>query len=620
MKKNNLYIILSLILLSFSACLDEDPKYTLNGTTVYESEETVEQALLGCYGYMTISNGYGQMWQEIPVAASGLTWTGHGGSDNDRMVLLDMSATNGMVTYPWNGMYKVISEVNAFLGGIEGSSLRDEFKQQKIGEAKCLRALAYYNLITLFGDVPLKKIASSSDGISSSRVPKEEVFNFLLQDLEDALTISQTSSVGRFNSWAVKALQGKIYYKMATLDINKTENLNKAKAKFDEVYNAHVYQLEPNFSTLFGSFVNKSKESIIQFNFTTTSTISYNRGSNRFAPPTSTTGISWGTYSPLKAAYDLHYGTYPNDPRINVNFLTRYRARTGNSQPNPEVQARDFASPNDSIYTYPYLTYTANIKTATAADSVFKNGVKGKELIKYVAVLPYDKFPNKMNPSVNVIDNYRATSDTLYNYAVRNSVKDVFAKSGSQTLRPWYGKLYDQNQIGTYSSKNLMVYRYSEMLLLMADVYNELGYTSQAVGFVNEVLDRARTSDNSKGVEPKAWSASLSQSQVKEKLYFEKIIELMGEPSMFDVTRQGGIEMLRKLLTLNNSHEITAASVTEFYITRNNWLDNFFNTDATTGVTTLTDDYLKRNLLLPIPSSEIASNPGIDYSQNNYGY
>lgn len=223
------------------------------------------------------------------------------------------------------------------------------------GEAKFLRGLAYYNLVSLFGDVPLKTAASSSDGISVPRSPQAEVLALVVQDMKDAMAIDSKIVDGRANSWAAKAFLGKVYYKMACLGIDETANWTNAKNMFDDVYEAHIFDLEPKFGDLFGDYVTRSKEAIFQLNFTTSSTVCFNRASNRFAPPQATTGISWGTYKASKAAYDLHEGTYPGDPRINETFLTRWRNRSGNNQANPKPTVGDVLSPNDSTYLYPYL-------------------------------------------------------------------------------------------------------------------------------------------------------------------------------------------------------------------------------------------------------------------------
>ena len=78
-----------------------------------------------------------------------------------------------------------------------------------------------------------------------------------------------------------------------------------------------------------------------------------------------------------------------------------------------------------------------------------------------------------------------------------------------------FGKLYDQKQTGTMAHKNLMVYRYAEMLLLMADVYNELGDTPKAISLANEVLARARKSGTIASAQPADWPSSLTKDRLR---------------------------------------------------------------------------------------------------------
>lgn len=61
------------------------------------------------------------------------------------------------------------------------------------------------------------------------------------------------------------------------------------------------------------------------------------------------------------------------------------------------------------------------------------------------------------------------------------------------------------------------VYRYADMLLMMADVYNELGDKNKAIDLADEVLARARQSGSEPSDQPARWSASLTKEQVKEK-------------------------------------------------------------------------------------------------------
>ena len=158
-----------------SSCLDEEPLYTQNNEIVFSSSTNAELALLGCYSYLAYTGVYGQHWQENPIGGSGFGWSQRNGDDLDGLTSLQILSSNGQLTYTWNGMYKVISEVNAFLENLDKSGLSDDVKRQYGGEAKSIRALAYYGLVSLFGDVPLKVKASTSEGISVERSSVEVV-------------------------------------------------------------------------------------------------------------------------------------------------------------------------------------------------------------------------------------------------------------------------------------------------------------------------------------------------------------------------------------------------------------------------------------------------------------
>ena len=102
--------------------------------------------------------------------------------------------------------------------------------------------------------------------------------------------------------------------------------------------------------------------------------------------------------------------------------------------------------------------------------------------------------------------------------------------------------------------------------------------------------------------------------QVTEKLYFERIIELCGEPSIYDMVRIRGTVYFKKFLELNTTHELTILGEKNYTSSVNNFADRLLNNGS------LTDDFLKKNLLLPIPTSEIDANPGLTNNDNNFGY
>ncbi len=89
--------------------------------------------------------------------------------------------------------------------------------------------------------------------------------------------------------------------------------------------------------------------------------------------------------------------------------------------------------------------------------------------------------------------------------------------------------------------------------------------------------------------QPADWPTSLNQEEVRQKLFFERIIELCGEPGMYEMPRIRGTKYFKMALELHNNHEITIASDALYPASSNAWLDRIYN-----GTRGLTDEFLKR--------------------------
>lgn len=180
MKKLKYIFLLAgaLLLASCESWLDEDPQYTINTKTQFSTVENAKQALMGCYGYMSADNAYGQAWQEVTFGYCGFGWSQTNGSSTDLLVSMDGGIDETINTMAWRGMYKVIGETNAFIANIADSPLESADKLPMEAAARFLRALAYYNLAVTYGDVPLKTTPSAHDGVAVPRSPKNEVFDW----------------------------------------------------------------------------------------------------------------------------------------------------------------------------------------------------------------------------------------------------------------------------------------------------------------------------------------------------------------------------------------------------------------------------------------------------------
>ena len=436
---------------------------------------------------------------------------------------------------------------------------------------------------------------------------KNEVFELVRTDWEFAYeNLPEKDDDGFATKWAAKAYLGKLYHTLGCQGDNTA--WEKAKACFDEVM--PKYRLADKFSDLFVDYVQGSPESIFQLNFALAGSTTRNRGSWLVAPNGSCNGQAWDRIRASKALYDYFLATYPGDPRIESTFLTYWKSYAGVGK-GEKPKEEPIASARDTVYAYPYFTYTIEGEEKPA-------GWKKPKL--YVGRIPYEKLADPASPKAEEL--YAMIADTAtatpaekgYLKGLLSLLENATKKPSTNTKSwPYFKKPWDPEQSGNNSHKNLILYRYADMLLMAADVYNELGQTDKAITLANEVLKRARQSGNAS--QPADWKSGLSKEQVREKIYFERIFEGAGEPEMYQKMRLRGTELLKKAFEVNNGHGIIQESVANNPKGNGNWGERIFNDGNLND-----ENFLKKNLLLPVPKDEIDTNSALDYSDNNYGY
>lgn len=568
MKKLKLIYFL-LAICTFSSCLDEDPQYALNSESVFLDENTAQLALLSCYGQLTTYDGFGQAAQELLVGASGLGWAQTNASDQDRYVSLNVSSGCVITKMFWRSLYKTVSETTFFIENMKESPLDEDFKTGLVAQAKFLRGFSYYHLLTTFGGVPLRNTIPSLKSLSIPRATEEEIAAQIESDWKDAIGgLTETADAGKASGLAAHAYLAKLYWYLACQGKQASGNKTYWELALEQcefVYGK--FQLEPNYSNLFVQHSN-SKESIFQLNFSTESSTTGNRGSWIFAPQNSTAGISWGRIRISKAFHDYLKGTYPDDPRYSATVLSTWVNKSN----------------GENQFAYPKLSY------------------KEGRVIHNVEI-NYSICNDPTNPTVEELE---AVDDKL--------VKRFVQPTGEHYGWSYYKKAMDLNSTAQNSHMNLIVYRYADFLLMMADVLNESGETGKAISLVKEVLQRARQSGTPNAVYPKDWETNLTKDQVRDKIFWERLVELAGEQTMYCDARRRGTEYLKKVLEIQNNHHITRAIVENKELGEHRFKERLFNNGD------LTENFLKKNLRLPIPQEELNTNESISAGDQNYGY
>lgn len=246
-------LILSCFFLSCEDFLDETPKSlkTIVGISLLDAQESVN----GIYAFLRApydKTGYAKMAYSSLEVSTGFLKPALGTQDTDmedayRLIYSSSSANAELL---WSTYYKGIEAANvaiASIPNITDPELTTNIAKSLLGEAYFLRAYYYFQLVQIFGDIPLNTTPSSSlqDGTLSKSTVNEVYETLIVPDLIEAESagLPNNSTSGRVTLGAVKSLLAKVYLTMAGNPLNQTEKYSLAKDKANEVINSSEYSL-----------------------------------------------------------------------------------------------------------------------------------------------------------------------------------------------------------------------------------------------------------------------------------------------------------------------------------------------------------------------------------------
>lgn len=179
------------------------------------------------------------------------------GADKDLLDNLEHSSTSGSIDDMWTNWYSAINRATTSIDYTQNYGLTDnDYKNRLIGEAKFLRALNYFWLVRSFGDVPLQHVDFTT------RAPKEDVYEFIEQDLLDAIDVLPLKSeydaadLGRATKGAAQGLLAKVYL--------YEEKWQQAFDMTTNIINSGEYDLYPNYAELWRASQENGIESLFE--------------------------------------------------------------------------------------------------------------------------------------------------------------------------------------------------------------------------------------------------------------------------------------------------------------------------------------------------------------------
>ncbi|AYL94402.1 RagB/SusD family nutrient uptake outer membrane protein [Mucilaginibacter celer] len=468
MKTKYIVIIAAMLSAAASSCKKELYQNPLSskdlGKFITNQAET-EEYVTSVYGTLQSTGLYGLYLPAFAEIPSDNTFDQVPSNDSGNYGQLDQFTTippNDIVETTWRDSYQGIQKANVVLNRIDKITYTDPaVKQARKGEMLFIRALLYFNMVRLYGDVPLVTTETTDPNqyFGLGRQPAAKVYDQIKADLTAAIPLlpDVAGQPGRVIKTAAESLLGKVYLTL--------KDYTNAETQLQAVVNSgrHVLMAKPQ--DVFAVSNENNKEIIFAVQFTS--------------------GLN------------------------------------GNSE--GSIMFQQFS---------PSATVT---------------GAKGHNL-----------------PTLSLYNLYTAGD-------LRKGVYVTLAPTGA----PFDNKLTAPTTVITDGPSDFVVLRYADVLLMLAEVENELGNSSQAATYLNTIRSRAGL-DN---------TAASSQADLRDAIALERRLELIGEGHRwFDLLRTG-----------------TAISVMNKWFKDNNIL--------------ITID--QHNLLMPVPQSQINTDPAI---KQNPGY
>lgn len=407
---------------------------------------------------------------------------------------------NGAMNY-WP--YDVIRRINIMLEELPKGLVKDSEKLPMIGQAKFLRAFHYFRMVYYYGGVPIIKSPQSlTDDLEVKRNTTKECFNFIIEDLNDAISVLPDkysgSDRGRIDKASALAFKGRVLLYKASPQFNSSNpydnkywvdayNANKeAKAFLDE----NGYGLLENYTDIFET--EGHKENILSIIYQ--DPIKTNGRREDAVRPLSESKNATGSDQPIWAvaeAYPMLDGKMPNDPESKY----RYDVQTFWKDRDPRFAANLVW--NGAIFELSGKAGRRQYTMTNIAESVDAFGYVIQGEHHYRTGLYTRKGINESLPAERV-----TTND------------------------------YDWPEI-----------RYTEVLFNYAEAANETGKEEEAIQILKDIRKRA-------GIEPGddnmfGLKLNMSREELRDAILHEKYIEMLFEGHRFwDLRRH---RMLHKL-------------------------------------------------------------------------
>lgn len=227
MKTSITSLLLGLLL--FTGCqdfLDIRPEGTIPSTGMdHTKSENIFLPVSAAYASLRDGNAHAFAYIGAFEISSDNADKGSSPGDNPEMQQIDnftYTPTNGLISGLWSGYYNVVSAANNAIQEMplfEAALLNEDNKaytRQCAGEAKTIRAYAYFNLTRLFGKVPIIDSTMTAEQLAAQpQASTSALYDFIEKDLQEAIEVLPASYskdwAGRITKYTAMGLKAKVH-------------------------------------------------------------------------------------------------------------------------------------------------------------------------------------------------------------------------------------------------------------------------------------------------------------------------------------------------------------------------------------------------------------------------
>lgn len=261
--------ITALALVSCTKELEQEP-HVIYYDNYYKTADDALTAVNAAYDVLgSVSQYSSNLWLVQDVASDDC---------NARVTLNDpnlhefnsyaIKTTNSYLSHIWQGSYLCISRANIVLDRVPLISMDTALKARILGEARFLRALNYFNLVRLFGDVPLVTAPISPNLTPEETYPFRAPLNTVYNQIREDLLKAAASLPAKYTSPNDKgrATRGAALGTLAKVHLT-TGDWAEAAATAKQVMDLNVYSLYPDYASNFKEANKNGVESVFEVQF-----------------------------------------------------------------------------------------------------------------------------------------------------------------------------------------------------------------------------------------------------------------------------------------------------------------------------------------------------------------